>query len=502
MANLYDTIDGSILKKPGQYNLTDVVLVSYRSQRGDNQPEKIGIDTLIGELNLYESIYNKTLSGNIYIADTLNIVGNFPLTGNERIEFKLFTPSLPYGYDFSEKSGHPMYIYKITARTGVNPRTQAYLIHFCSKEMIDNELKVVSNAPLETHSNMVCGIVKDPSFLGSNKKMFYEPSIGLHKHVFNRLRPFDSIDQVSQLTTSLKFNNAGYYFYETSRGFNYRSLESMLAVEANTARPVVAKFRPKPANISDAKGEKDIKNEMQIAIEYQILDQFDTLKNLRNGVYASRLITHNQLNKTYEETDFNYEINYEKNFHTETDKSGGRENTKSILPKYNREGTSFTEFPESTLYLWPDTTAIHYTAEGNEVSLPNVKDIIQQRLSQRLAFQSFKLQISVNGFTGIQAGDLIVFEMPSYESKSGNEPFDNDVYMSGRYLVTTVRHQINKKFNKHITVLECMKDSVRNSYPAEINDTYTGKEKKHEGILDIYEFDKLLLEGISEQLFK
>ena len=53
MANLYDTIDGSILKKPGQYNLTDVVLVSYRSQRGDNQPEKIGIDTLIGELNLY-----------------------------------------------------------------------------------------------------------------------------------------------------------------------------------------------------------------------------------------------------------------------------------------------------------------------------------------------------------------------------------------------------------------------------------------------------------------
>ena len=47
-----------------------------------------------------------------------------------------------------------------------------------------------------------------------------------------------------------------------------------------------------------------------------------------------------------------------------------------------------------------------------------------------------------------------------------------------------------------------MKDSVRNSYPAEINDTFIDKEKKHEGILDIYEFDKLLLEGISEQLFK
>jgi hypothetical protein len=502
MANLYDTLDGSVLKKPGQYNLTDITLISYRSKKGDNEPEKIIIETLLGELNLFESIYNKTLSGNIFIADTSNVVGNFPLTGNERIEFKLFTPSSPFGYDFSEKSGNPMYIYKITARTGVNPRTQAYLIHFCSKEMIDNELKTVSNAQLDTYSNMVCNIIKNPTFLGSNKQMFFEPSIGLYKHVFNQLRPFDSIDQISQFTTSLKFHNAGYYFYETSRGFNYRSLESMLAIESNTARPVVAKFKPKPANISDAKGEKDIKNEMQIAIEYQILDQFDTLKNLRNGVYASRLITHNQLDKTYAETDFNYEVNYEKSFHTETDKSGGKENTKSILPKYNREGTAFTEFADSTLYLWPSTTATHYTAEGNEVATADLKEIIQQRLSQRLAFQSLKIQLTVNGFTGIQAGDLISFEMPSYEPRDGSEPFDRDFYMSGRYLVTSVRHQINKRFNKHITVLECMKDSVRTPYPVEINDTFIDREKKNDGILDIYEFDKLLVEGLSGRMFK
>ena len=183
-------------------------------------------------------------------------------------------------YDFTEKSGHPMYIYKIQARTRVNPKTQMYLINFCSKEMIDNELKVVSNAQTDTYSNMVANIIKDPTFLGYNKNLFYEPSIGLHKHVFNRLRPFDSIDQISQLSTSLKFHNAGYYFYETVAGFNYRSLESMLAIEANTARPVVARYKSKPANISDEKGNKDIKNEMQVVMSYTIKDQFDTLKNL------------------------------------------------------------------------------------------------------------------------------------------------------------------------------------------------------------------------------
>jgi hypothetical protein len=502
MSSLYNTIDPTVLKKPGQYNLTDVVLVSYRSVRGDNTAEKIGIDTMVAELNIYESIYNKTLSGDLLIIDSQNVVGKLPLTGNERLEFKFFTPSSPFGYDFSEKSGNPMYIYKITNRAGANPKTQMYIISFCSKEMIDNELKVVSNAQLDTYSSMVSNITKNPDFLGSKKTLYYEPSIGLHKHVFSRLRPFDCIDQLSQFTTSLKFHNAGYYFYETSRGFNYRSLESMLALEANTARTAVAKFRPKPANISDEKGEKDILNEMQVVMDYKIIDQFDTLKNLRNGVYASKLITHNQLDKTYVETDFNYELEYEKSFHTEMNKDGTRENEKGILPKYIREGNSLSEYPESTLYLWPDTTNVHYTEQGNPVAIADAKQILQQRLSQRLAFQSFKLQITVNGFTALQAGDIITFEMPSYEPKDGTEPTDFDVYMSGRYLVTSVRHQTNLTLKKHIMVLECMKDSVRRPYPNEFNDTFIEKEKNNEGIIDQYEFDTILIEGAGDKFLR
>jgi len=495
--SIYDTLDSNVLKKPGQYSLTDVVLVSYRSTQGDNIADKIGVDSLVADLNIFESIYNKTLSGNIVLVDNTNVVGRLPLTGNERLEFKFFTPSSPFGYDFTEKSGHPLYVYKIQNRTGINPRTQMYIIHFCSKEMIENELKVVSNAQTGIYSDMVANIVKNPVFLGSNKNLFFEPSNGLHKQVFNRLRPFDSIDQISQLTISTKFNNAGYYFYETSRGFNFRSLESMLAVESNTARPVLARFKPKPANISDARGEKDIKNEMQVVMNYKILDQFDTLKNLRNGVYASRLISHDQLNKTWQETDFNYEINYGKNFHTEINMDGTRETDKGILPKYIREGSSLSDFAESTLYLWPNTTATHNTIDGKEISTPDIKNIVQQRLSQRLAFQSFKLQITVNGFTGIQAGDLITFEMPSYEARSGNEPYDYDAFMSGRYLITSVRHELNLKLKKHLTVLECMKDSVRIPYPQELNDTFLDKEKRNDAIIDIYELDQIIFKGMN-----
>jgi len=492
--NIYDTLDASAIKKPGAYYLSDIRLISYVSKDGSSEPDSIGIDTMVVDMNIYESIFNKTLSGNLLIVDANNVIGKLPLTGNERLEFKFFTPSCSSGYDFTIKSGNPMYVYKIQNRTGITPRAQTYLLHFCSKEMMTNELIVVSNAQTQTYSNMVANIVRNEDFLNSVKNFYFEPSKGLHKHVFPRIRPLDAIDTLAVQTRSEKFNGAGYYFYETSRGFNYRSLESMMAIESNTARPVLARFRPKPANVNQG-GEKDIKNEMQIAISYRIVDQFDTLKNLRNGVYASKLITHDQLNKTYEETDFNYHNEYEKIFHTEAGKDGVKTNNQGILPFYMREGQTLADYPDSTLYLWSQTSETHYSGDTT-IETPPQTEILQKRLSQRLAFQSFKLELTVPGYTGLQAGDLITFDMPSYEPAGGSEPLDHDPYLSGRYLVTSIRHQLNRKQNKHVMVLECMKDSVRRPYPEEYNDTFINKEKSHDGIVDIYEVDKLFTNQI------
>ena len=495
--NFYDTLDDKVLKKPGDYVLTDIRLISYLSPDGSNNPDTIDIETLVLDMNIYESIYNKTLSGNMLIVDANNIVGKMPLTGNERLEFKFFTPSLGKGYDFTMKTGHPLYIYKIQNRAAIGPKTQMYLLHFCSKEMIQNELVTVKNAMKETFSSMAAKITKEQNTLASAKNFYFEPSYGVYKHVFGQVRPFDAIDQISVMAQSEKYAGAGYYFYETSLGFNFRSLESMLAIDGNTARPVIARYKPKPSNVKDGGGTTDIKNEMQIVNSFKILDQFDTLKNLRNGVYASRLITHDQLTKTYVETDFDYNNEFESIHHTESGKDGVRTDNKSILPLHLREGSYLSNFAESTLYLYTDTTLIH-----NDTAEPPIKNILQKRLSQRLAFTSNRLEIVVPGFTGVTAGDLITFEMPSYTPAGDIEPLGIDPYMSGRYLVTSVRHQLNRTLKKHVMVLECMKDSVRRPYPEEINDTFINKEKNFEGIIDIYKLDEIFANEASGGFLK
>ncbi len=90
--SLYDTLDGSVLHKAGGYALSDISILSYQASDG-SEPDSIDIETMVIDLNIYESIHNKCLSGNMVIVDTNNLVGKMPLTGNERLECKFFIPS-------------------------------------------------------------------------------------------------------------------------------------------------------------------------------------------------------------------------------------------------------------------------------------------------------------------------------------------------------------------------------------------------------------------------
>ena len=53
---MYNDINTNQLNQAGQYVLSDVVLTSYQSSEGRNEPKKISIRSLVTEINIYESI--------------------------------------------------------------------------------------------------------------------------------------------------------------------------------------------------------------------------------------------------------------------------------------------------------------------------------------------------------------------------------------------------------------------------------------------------------------
>ena len=497
---MYSFIDPSVYVKPGNFELTDILLTSYRSGNNDNTPTKIDIKKLIVEVNLYESIFNKTLSGNIALLDANNIISQYPLTGFERIEFKLRSPGISRVFDFSEKSGHPMYVYKVSDRNALSPRSQVYVIHFCSKEMIRNEQITVKNSYKNTIANIATSILYDKVNLDTQKRFYVEPSIGIHQYVFPQILPFECIDLISKDARSSKYNNSGYYFFETAEGFNFKSLESLFALTTDTGRPSIARFESVPANVrNQPMGQKDIGREMIIIQEFQVMSQFDTLKNLRNGVYGSNLITHNILDKTFSNVTYDYLNDFPLSFHTELNAGNKPEIRQSIAPFAKFYNDKFITQESGINYLKSNTTQLH-----NDIEVPDQTQTLQKRLSQRLALESFRIQIKVHGFTGLSVGDIITLILPSFGVYDKTDPKDQDPILSGRYLVSSIRHQVNQLDKKHYMFVECLKDSVKIPFASEFIDTFSDREKRERLTINQYSQDEIdiLNNTVTGQIFK
>jgi len=490
---MYSAIDTSKLTRPGRFLLDDITLVSYQSADGSNKNAKsISIKTQVLEIDIYETLDGAGLSGSIVVADGQSVISHLPLTGYERIEFKLFTPGTSRGYDFTSKTGHPMFIYKISNRLPLTPRSQIYVLHFCSREMIDNEMMRVNKTLTGSIDNMVANIVRTD--LDSKKNLIVEETRGVHKFAMPRVKPLNAIAKLSTISEPLKYNSSGMLFYEDSTGFRFRSIENMLAI-GGVARPVAAKFQQKPRNVKGGSGETDVIKEMQTVDGYTIKDQFDTLKNLSNGVYASRTVTHDMFNKTFSEIDFDYNTYFPTIFHTEHDGSGGKVDSKSQLPLFNyKENKMISDKPEGRLNLISTTKNIQ-----NDYERPDEERIYPANMAQKLSFRSQSIGLDCKGFTGISVGDLCSFEVPSYEPVKRDNPMDIDPYMSGRYLIRRIHHNINTAKDMHNMNLECVKDAVRVAYPEENIDIHTNRENLDATTFLQYQLDEALINEANQE---
>ena len=462
---MYKSLDRSQLDFPGQFTIGKIIAVGYQANLLTGRKE-MDITDLVVEISIYESINKKVLTGNVLINDSQNITSHLPLTGFERIEFKVFTPGCSRGYDFTAKTGHPMYIYSIKNRSGGTGRNQQYILNFCSKEFLRNEQTRVCRAEAGLTENAVFHIVRQE--LESKKAVFLERTKSNHKFVLPRIRPFKAIDMLKNAAHSQDHETSGMVFYEDANGFHFRSYENMLALSSAQARPVVANFSVKIPNA----GESDIMQRMNQVNSFSIDSQFDTLANYRKGVYCSRMVTHDSFNKTFTELDFNYNDEYELSHHTEHDGEGGKQDIKTIAPRLNFGGDKFvSDFPEGVLMFHSTTEKTHNNFEGpvSEITTP-------RRISYQQAFEAMKLTLEIPGFTGMSCGDLISFDHPNYEPVNESNPQDRDKFMSGRYLVKDVRHQFDVKAKKHSTIIVCIKDSVMNQFPQEVFDTFTEYE--------------------------
>ena len=475
---------GSDADKAGDYNLSHIDLINHKG-------EIIDLKYIVIEMNIYEPIYKNAVTGSIVITDAKNQIGRLEIQGLERIAFKLASPGITDAEDLldaSVETGEPFHVYKITDRKQVNQGLLVYTLHFASREFMRNLRTKVSQAYNGRLDMAVQKILQDENYLDTRKRLKYEKTGNKDKIVIPNLRPFDAIQMIADKAIPEKSDaGVGYFFYQTVKGFRFRSWESMVSKQGSSLRKPKQTFHYMPLKHKDDSVENKIEHDYKSVQSYRFINNFhDVAANTALGTYAHKVISYNFYDKSFVSPEYNYHTEYQRTAHTDFENNIKDNNKHPVAGgpvDYDNE-KNISEYPESRVSLLGTTQFLHNKDTGAKYGLDVEQDGVfnAQRISQRnQILHGTCLKLVIKGQSYLEPGDLIEFKLRPVDSDKVD--VEEDSRYGGQYVITKIRHQIADDI--YTMVLECAKDSI-------VNPAFAGqpehKASKRKGDLeDIYD---------------
>ena len=501
----YDDLNN---RYPGDFRAGEIILYSY----GGSQLEISGMTAVV---NVYQDLDSAFLSGNLMFIDSVGAVNKLPIIGNEFLEFKFRTPIDAKGDEEMNATNHRFQVYeKRSVRSTQN--TQAVALFFTSIESIRNERLRVSKSLSGSYGEMVDKIFKtDKTLLNSKKDVFIDPTKGVYKYTFPNCRPAEAVRHMTYMSEPINFKTPDYMFYENNRGFHFRCLESLYRESGDNTRnrPFVA-FIDLLSAFNPNFGTPDVESESPITKPYSFSfnDSYNTLRNTRRGMFGSVTYAHDLIDKKFVKSKLSYTNYYEQALHidaptgagtvyqgimppgpaefdddyTVDDKSYGSTNKHQInrlhaskLTKASSaDNRKYMDDYFARVFVVPATKSNHvFNSEGTEL---DPRMTAKQNLSEATR-DYFSMDIDVPGNFTYNIGDLVWCEVPSYNAAdmtTDNKVMREDVidpFLTGRYLIKSLHHQIDMIDQKHTTAMTV----VRNVFATDLPNADTFKAGAH-----------------------
>ena len=456
----------SKLNYAGEYAISELKLMS-------SSGNVVDLSMAYTALSLFEDIFSSSMSGLVVVTDTNNILMNLPVTGQDYLSMKIVTPSLEKSpIDYTQTV---FAVNKIDTRVDADG-TQVFQLHFISPELLRNERVRISKSYESTISNMVYDALNNAKYINTNKEIFLEETKGIRKIVVPNSHPFDFIKKLAREAESKEYNSPHYLFYENIFGIHFRSIESLYRQAS------IGSYHAGDLGFHITEGGK-IEEEYARVLDYSIDSNNDTLANVVGGMLASKIITHDIVQKKYDINRHDYFQDFYKY------KRVNYNSTMKDNPIYSEVpldtfGNNLGNFDESRIHLHPTSTvsavqvgslglpeyvggkdASHYTSDNESLYESNA--ISRTLLSRQAKFMELNAGTSINmqikGNTTIACGDIVEFDMPIVGNSHGKG--DSDIYYSGRYLISKLRHMFQPSANNHEIALTLVKDSFATELP-------------------------------------
>ena len=394
-------------------------------------------------LMYYESILQDSIRSTVTFADTGNSINDktvlegLPLVGQEKVQVK-----------FSDNNENElnlvMYVNKVTPISDDTTKAMVQL-DLASKEFIMNE-KVRLNTRFDGKiSDHIRRILTDKNYLGTTKKIDIEETSNNYNFIGNNKKPYYAMNWLSKKSVSSqnqkKGDSAGYFFFETSEGFKFKSIDGLLAQKKK--KSIIYTQAP------DSRGEKIPAGYDSKALEYAKDNSVDVQDKLQMGAFSTRTILFDPFSCYYEVIAPNAKEK-EKSL-----KLGGKE-LPVLNKEFNRSGNN-KDFSRTTYYLLdrgtiPSGSTDEQLKKSKDENF-EYKNILNQAIMRYGQLFSMKTTITIPGDFSLHAGDVIFLDAPELAPKSEKV---NKEY-GGLYIIADLCHYISPK--ETFTKLNLVRDS-------------------------------------------
>jgi len=429
------------------------------------------ISTLITDLYYYESVLSPTLKVDIMFADTGTVnkdndlktaLEALQLVGTEKVELKILDPK-------NKEISVTLYSDFIRPIASENTKTLVSA-NLVSKEAIFNYKTTVNYRLDGKISDHINRILKETLKVDGKKKLDIEETQNNYNYSGVNLRPFATILQLAKKsvpkTKNSEGNTAGFFFFETSDGFKFKSVEGLLS----DTEPSGGKKKYKSLvynETPDGRGSTVPPEYGGKILEYNVDTSAGSVQSkLQIGTYSTRTILFDPFNCFYEVINPNTEGGNLAN-KDKLQKAGKN------LPKYNEEFKVEGQNKDfsRTQYMLIDTGTLptgstkEQTKKSKDKNF-DPKNILNQSVMRYNQFFSTKVTITITGDFSLHAGDYIYIDSPEISTKDTKVM---DQQFGGYYVIADLCHYISTKTGGY-TKLTLVRDSVgRKGSPSPLN---------------------------------
>ena len=420
-----------------------------------DQSKTVDLSTGVIRLQYWESILQDGIRATVMYGDSGNTIDEktaidgLPIVGQEKVQLK-FTDNNEETLDLTFYVNNVKPFYDDSNKSAV-------LLDLVSKEFIMNQKVRVSkryDGKVSDHvKSILTDVLKvDPEKMTDNENTEdQDKSIEDTENSYNFLglnkKPYYILNYLSKAavpnTPNAGGNTAGYFFYETSKGYNFKSIDSLLSQKKK--KSII--YNETPDN-----GGEDIPEGYDMkALQFEKENAVNVQNKLRMGAYSTRTVVFNPFNCKYEV------LNKEAK---EVEEKEGIQTAGERLPVFNPEFNTTQDGSEKidfsrTMYMLLDTGSLPSGDAEKPVAASDqqlekcesqnyqpAKILAQSVMRYNQLFAALNT-ITIAGDFSLHAGDAIFVDAPELQADTKNDEVNKE--SGGLYIIADLCHYITPK---------------------------------------------------------